>query len=125
MGRPKGSKNKSKGLGDVVEKVAKKTGIKKVVEAIAPDCGCDKRRDKLNRLFPFKRCLNEDERNLWKDYMDNRASIKTVANDDVKMISKIYADSHRVPYYEPCRNCSPKPLLKMIDSIDKLYNKIE
>jgi len=48
---------KSKGLGDVVEKVTKATGIKRVVKKISDatgtDCGCSKRKDKLNRMFPF------------------------------------------------------------------------
>jgi hypothetical protein len=33
------------GLGDVVEAVAKATG---------KDCGCKRRRDKLNEMFPFR-----------------------------------------------------------------------
>lgn len=50
--------NKSKGLGDTVEKIMKATGIKKVVDVTtkavgAKDCGCDKRRDTLNRIFPY------------------------------------------------------------------------
>ena len=46
---------KSKGLGDTIEKVTKATGIKKVVKAVAgEDCGCPKRRDALNRAFPYK-----------------------------------------------------------------------
>jgi hypothetical protein len=51
---------KSKGLGDTIEKVTTATGIKKVVETVAKaagkDCGCAKRRDALNRAFPY----NED-----------------------------------------------------------------
>jgi len=47
------------GLGDVVEAVTKATGIKAATEAVAKatgkDCGCKRRRDKLNRLFPFRR----------------------------------------------------------------------
>ena len=50
-------KNKSKGLGDSIEKITKATGIKKVVDAISKktgkDCGCNKRKDNLNRLFPY------------------------------------------------------------------------
>ncbi len=50
-------KNKSKGLGDTVAKITKATGIKKVVDkvskAVGKDCGCDKRQDTLNRLFPY------------------------------------------------------------------------
>jgi hypothetical protein len=45
---------KSKGLGDSVEKFTKATGIKKIVEKVNPDCGCGKRKDKLNKIFPYK-----------------------------------------------------------------------
>ena len=50
-------KNKSKGLGDTIAKLTKATGIKKVVDTVAKtvkkDCGCGKRQDTLNRLFPY------------------------------------------------------------------------
>ena len=50
-------KNKSKGLGDTIAKITKATGIKKVVDKVAKatgkDCGCGKRQDTLNRLFPY------------------------------------------------------------------------
>ena len=46
------------GLGDVVEAVTKATGIKAATEAVAKatgkDCGCKRRRDKLNEMFPFR-----------------------------------------------------------------------
>ena len=48
---------KSKGLGDTIEKITKATGIKKVVDtvskAVGKDCGCNKRKETLNRLFPY------------------------------------------------------------------------
>jgi len=50
-------KNKSKGLGDSIEKITKATGIKKVVDKVAKatgkDSGCGKRKETLNRLFPY------------------------------------------------------------------------
>ena len=50
---------KSKGLGDTIEKITKATGIRKVVKkvskAIDKDCGCAKRQDNLNRLFPYNK----------------------------------------------------------------------
>jgi hypothetical protein len=46
---------KSKGLGDTIEKVTKATGIKKVVESVVKDCGCNKRKEKLNKMFPYGR----------------------------------------------------------------------
>ncbi len=49
--------NKSKGLGDTIEKITTATGIKKVVdkvsEATGKPCGCKERRDTLNRIFPY------------------------------------------------------------------------
>ena len=49
---------RSKGFGDTVEKITTATGIKKVVETVAKaagkDCGCGKRKDTLNRMFPYK-----------------------------------------------------------------------
>ena len=48
-----------KGLGDTIEAITKKTGVKKVVDKVAEvtgkECGCKKRRDKLNRAFPYKK----------------------------------------------------------------------
>lgn len=45
----------SRGLGDVVAKVAQATGVATVVKAVAGDgCGCGKRRAALNRAVPFR-----------------------------------------------------------------------
>ncbi len=50
---------KSRGLGDSIEKFTKATGIKKVVDTVSKatntDCGCGKRRDTLNSIFPYDR----------------------------------------------------------------------
>lgn len=50
---------RSKGLGDSIEKFTKATGIKKVVNTVAKatgkPCGCSERRDSLNRVFPYKK----------------------------------------------------------------------
>jgi hypothetical protein len=44
------------GLGDVVEYVAKVTGVAAAVKAyVGDDCGCAARRDALNRVFPFNK----------------------------------------------------------------------
>ena len=72
---------KSKGLGDTVEKVTKATGIKKATDYIfnklGVDCGCDKRKEKLNKLFPYKKpeCLTEEE------YMVLKGFFKRVKNN--------------------------------------------
>jgi hypothetical protein len=49
----------SRGLGDTIAKVTKTTGIKSIVEktakAVGKDCGCAKRQDTLNRMFPYSK----------------------------------------------------------------------
>ena len=49
----------SRGLGDSIEKFTKATGIKSVVNkvsgAIGKDCGCNDRRDSLNRIVPYRK----------------------------------------------------------------------
>ncbi|MDB2613381.1 hypothetical protein N9Y89_01220 [bacterium] len=50
--------SKPKGLGDTIENITRVTGIKKVTEVITKavgkkDCGCNKRKDKLNKAFPY------------------------------------------------------------------------
>lgn len=52
----------SKGLGDTIEKITTATGVKKVVDTVAKavnkDCGCGKRKDTLNRMFPYQQKEN-------------------------------------------------------------------
>ena len=50
---------KSKGLGDSIEKFTKFTGIKTLARLTASfagkkDCGCNKRKNWLNKQFPYK-----------------------------------------------------------------------
>ena len=51
--------NQSKGLGDSIEKFTKTTGIKKLTDLATSklgikDCGCNKRKNWLNKQFPYK-----------------------------------------------------------------------
>jgi len=50
---------KSKGLGDTIAKFTKITRLDKLAKKIADlfgeeDCGCERRRDKLNKIIPYK-----------------------------------------------------------------------
>ena len=71
--------SKSKGLGDTIAKVTKVTGIEKVVKFIAgEDCGCEERRIKLNKLFPYNKpeCLQEQEYTFLKEFFKlNKTSL--------------------------------------------------
>lgn len=55
----------STGLGDDIAKITAKLGIDKTAEQIAKamgkkDCGCKRRQQKLNQMFPYKNTENTD-----------------------------------------------------------------
>ena len=71
------AKRKPKGLGDTIEAITEATGIKAAVELFSSitglDCGCNERKEKLNRLITYKRsinCLNEQDYNALKPLVD-------------------------------------------------------
>lgn len=48
-----------KGLGDTIAKITNTLGLDKLAEEVAQkmgkkDCGCKKRQQKLNEMFPYK-----------------------------------------------------------------------
>lgn len=144
MDRTKGGKNKkqvkiktSKGLGDIVESITEATGIKKVVEVFAngKDCGCDKRKEKLNDIKvkgSLKvNCMSEEQYNLYDEFVKNRTitllgvnnSKGRIESKDFDIVSSIYADLTNQPAYKPCRNCSnAKPFIRIIEVLDQVYN---
>ena len=67
----------SKGLGDSIAKITKVTGIAKAVKAIVgEDCGCDERKDKLNKIFKYKKleCVNEEDFAYLTDFFKGNPS---------------------------------------------------
>ena len=56
IGKIKLKMKKSKGLGDSIEKITEATRIKHLVEKMTKgDCGCDKRKEMLNKKFPYNK----------------------------------------------------------------------
>ena len=76
---------KDKGLGDTIERFTKATGIKALVDKIPGDCGCNKRKKKLNNLFSYP---NRKKKINSKSYRLLKIEIKN-AN---KNINKFYKD---------------------------------
>jgi len=87
MGRKIKSKQ-SKGLGDTIEKFTEATGIKALVHAIIDDCGCEQRKEMLNKLFPYKvECLNEIDEAYLKDFFGKNVEVLTSQHQrDLKAI---------------------------------------
>ena len=61
------AKRKPKGLGDTVEQITTATGIKAVVDAVSKatgiPCGCDGRKEVLNKLWSYRKpnCLEQED----------------------------------------------------------------
>ena len=110
------------GIGDVVEKITKVTGIKKVVEFIAgDDCGCEERKEELNKKFPFSKikCLDESEYNFLKRFMVTK---KLRVTFDER--NRLYEIHNRVfgtkLKSSSCPSCV-KNIISKLDSILKTY----
>ena len=64
--------NQPKGFGDTVAKITKSTGIEKLVKFIAgEDCGCDERKEILNKKFSYRtvNCITEEDFNYATEFL--------------------------------------------------------
>ena len=117
----KRKKKKSKGLGDTIEKFTEATGIKKVVKWIAgEDCGCDKRKEKLNQIFKYRtppECLNESEYNYLTEFFKiNKQTLKYDEQREILKISNRVFNERRE--LSTCGSC----VRELINQIKRLYD---
>ena len=117
-----------KGAGDIIEKVTSATGVKKLVETLFDDCGCNERKELLNNLFPIRykpRCLTLDEYKSYKDFREHRTIKMTV--QEIEYISKLYASVFNRQYVKLCPTCrgTATSLIGMIDKLDKVFESYE
>jgi len=106
---------KSKGLGDSVQKVFKATGIDKVAKKVlGDDCGCEKRKELLNKAFPYNsvRQFTEDEIKIYEDVM-NRTKGTITGQDQgvmVKLYNKVFNANKKA---SGCGSCVQQTLSKL------------
>jgi len=112
----------SKGLGDTVEKVLEKTGVAKVAKFIlGEDCGCDSRKELLNRMFPYEKpnCLTEDEYDYLANFFGERRA--TITSEQQKSLVNIY---NRV-FNDNVKgtSCAPCFVNSILKKLEKVYRK--
>ena len=111
------------GLGDTVEKVLEATGIAKVAKFImGDDCGCDERRESLNKAFPYYKplCLEENEYEVLKAYFDKSTSRVTYQEqlDMIKVYNRVF--KQKTPREtSDCASC----VREMVSNLRKLYDE--
>ncbi len=112
---------KSKGLGDSIEKITKATGIKKVVKSLfGDDCGCDKRKSILNRIFNYTNinCLEESEFNYLKTFFElntKRVQVKQ-RRELIKIYNRIFSKKQKDT---SCGSC----VRNVVNSLERVYNE--
>jgi hypothetical protein len=114
-------KNESTGLGDTLAKITKATGIDKLVKFVAgEDCGCEERKEKLNKLFPYAKpkCLTEDEFNTLDAYF--KQNTNTLTSDEQ---NSLIAINNRVLNqkltFSTCSSC----LRDLVSKLRVIYNE--
>ena len=114
----------SEGVGDTVEKITKATGIKAVVDgvfdALGKDCGCDERKETLNRMFPYNKpnCLTLQEHNYLTEFYSQQKN--RISAQEQRELLTIY---NRVFNYNDkmtsCGSCFAGKLNKLKSLFDK------
>ena len=119
------AKRKVKGFGDTIEQITEATGIKAVVEVFSKatglDCGCDKRKETLNKLFPYNsniNCLTESDYNLLTTFLDPLKN--TLTPSEQLIVSDIYFNvfNYRLQL-SSCGSCWKGK----IDELRKVYDE--
>lgn len=117
------AKRVSKGLGDTVAKFTEATGIDKVVHFIAgEDCGCDKRKEKLNKLFPYKtpECLTEVEHEQLTNLLP-KMTVRVKPSEQLqflKVYNRVFKTNEQPTSCASCLN-------DMLRKIKQVYNAYE
>ncbi len=117
------AKRVSKGFGDTVAKFTEATGIDKLVHFIAgEDCNCDKRKEKLNKLFPYKtpECLTELEHKTLTNLLPKMV-VKVRPSEQLeflKVYNRVFKTNEQPTSCASCLN-------EMLRKIKQVYNAYE
>ena len=117
---------KAEGLGDTIEQITTATGIKAAVDwfvdATGIDCGCEARKEKLNKMFRYRKpnCMIREEYEFFADYRKRRTAVLNVKDQEVllKMYNRIF-NSNEQP--SSCGSCWKE----RINHLDAVFNTYE
>jgi hypothetical protein len=113
----------SKGLGDTLEKVFKKTGIDKVAKwVLGEDCGCDKRKEKLNKIFPYRKinCLTEDEHGILQTFFSRNTA--EISPSDQHALLQVY---NRVLNVKQEPTSCPSCWRDIVNQLKRIYKEYD
>lgn len=117
------AKRVSKGFGDTVAKFTEATGIDKLVNFIAgEDCGCEARKEKLNKLFPYRtpECLTEAEHEQLTHLLP-KMTVRVKPSEQLqflKVYNRVFKTNEQPTSCASCLN-------DMLRKIKQVYNAYE
>lgn len=125
MKSTKRQSKKSSGLGDTVEKVFQATGVDKLAKwALGEDCGCQERKQKLNKLFPYKKpeCLNEEEYNYLDKFFSSKSNKVTTETQKelVTIYNRVFNEKAKTT---SCGSCFLNSIYSKLEKVYKEYEK--
>ena len=115
----KKSKKSSKGLGDTIEKITEATGIKAVVEAVAgEDCGCEKRKEWLNKRFPYYKTMSDADKRDWETILAPAMSRSKLHGGEMQLVVDMYQRVfNKRKKKSRCGSC----MLNYMKQLEKVY----
>ena len=99
-----------------------KLGLGDAIANTKNDCGCDKKR--MNNQLPVRakvrRCLTDEQRQLFKDYKTRR-TLSKYTDEDKKFLIKLYA--HVFALQHTFELLTTKTLFKIDEQLEIVYNE--
>ena len=115
------AKKKAIGLGDTIEQVLEVTKIAKVAKWIlGEDCGCEERKEKLNKLFPYSKpkCLTEEEHAYLTEskVLDKNVLIPSEQRELLKIYNRVFSQKRQPT---SCGSC----LREVVNGLQSVINE--
>ena len=117
----------AKGLGDKVEAVFKATGIAAVVKAVTPkgkDCGCEGRKEILNKMFPDNppNCMNDEQYKAWGEASQVIKDRAIISKEHQALIIELTKSILNMSISsDSCKSCGASVWMRYIKKLDKVY----
>lgn len=93
--------------------------VKKIVEAVAgDDCGCQKRKDYLNRRFAYFQPFSDNDKEVWEKQLKPAKDRKRLDLQTQGLMIDLYQRTFKKRYKKT--NCGPCVMEKM-EQLEKAY----
>jgi len=106
-------------LGDTIEKITEATGIKAVVEAVAgDDCGCAKRKEWLNKRFPYAETMSDKDKEAFKTILKPAKERNKLYAGEMQLVVDMYERVFKMRKKKSrCGSC----MLGYLNELEKAY----